>query len=385
MVISVSYGSVPIGENWTRWSSSQSHRPGMRGHVRHRKHVVVVEVGRDLHHERHPPVRDDLVRTGAHRFEERGELLDGLEVAQARRVGRGDVDDQVVGVRRQQAGALLVVGDRVLLGHDLGLPDVHAQRDASQTGTGTAAEPAACVTGPSKALAHSTDSSSFGGLAVQELPGLINFDKYLSDTADNASPVLDFAGRHQRTLYDRAIGKPTFLWARADASAPAVGALSERELLIESARAHLRTEAKDLRLTTAMIDEAQVMDAQFNGNGPAIVRFRQRVNGLDVYYRSLNVLFDRSYKPVAVSGYFATDYSPTQVAARTFARTPAQSVVDAWGSLGGTLDAAALTLALGRGTRILRLEQPHRLLRIDVAAGDDADLPRKLRHTSLPW
>ncbi|MFA5941096.1 MAG: M36 family metallopeptidase [Sinimarinibacterium sp.] len=213
----------------------------------------------------------------------------------------------------------------------------------------TAAEPASCVTGPSKALAHSTASSSYGGLALQELPGLINFDKYLSDTADNASPVLDYAGRHQRTLYDRALGKPTFLWARTDASAPAVGALSERELLIERARAHLRSEAKNLRLTSAMIDQAEAADAQFNGNGPAIVRFRQRVNGLEVYYRSLNVLLDRSHTPVAVSGYFATDYNPAAVGSQGFAFGAPQAIAAAWSNIGGTVAPSALQLSAVKG------------------------------------
>lgn len=211
----------------------------------------------------------------------------------------------------------------------------------------TAAEPAACATGPSKALAHSTAPSSLSGLAVQELPGLINFDKYLGDTADNASPVLDYAGRYQRTLYDRAIAKPTFLWARKDATVPAVGALNERELLIERARAHLRSEAKNLRLTNAMIDEAQVADAQFNGNGPGIVRFRQRVNGLDVYYRSLNVLMDRDYRPVAVSGYFATDYNPSAV--NSFAFAAPQAIAAAWSNIGGTIAPSAFALSTVKG------------------------------------
>ncbi|MEQ1438781.1 M36 family metallopeptidase [Fontimonas sp. SYSU GA230001] len=208
----------------------------------------------------------------------------------------------------------------------------------------TAAAPAACVTGPSKALAHATTASSSGGATDPELPGLVNFDRFLHDTAGRASPVPDYAGRHQRTLYDRALGKPSFLWARKDAPVAAVGPLTGRELLIEHARAHLRNEARSLGLTAAMIDDAEVIDAQFNGNGPAVVRFRQRVNGLEVYYRALNVLLDRSYRPVAVSGYFATGYDPVAVAGHGFAFDAPHAIAAAWANLGGSVAPSALQL-----------------------------------------
>ena len=84
------------------------------GEVGHRQHVLVAEVGRDLDQQRHPVVGTAPGRRGAYGGQQRLEDLDGLQVAQARGVGRADVDDEVVGVRREQAGGLLVVGDRVL-------------------------------------------------------------------------------------------------------------------------------------------------------------------------------------------------------------------------------------------------------------------------------
>lgn len=213
----------------------------------------------------------------------------------------------------------------------------------------TALEPAACVTASSKALAHSTVTSSSGGLKDQELPGLANFDRFRGETADIARPVGDFFGRHQAALYDRTMGKPTFLWAQKDAPVAVVGALTERELLIARAREHLRDEAKNLRLTPSMIDEARVVDAQFNGSGPAVVRFRQQVNGIEVHYRSLNVLLDRNHKPVAVSGYFATDYNPASVGALSFAYGAPSAITAAWNSIGGVIDPAALVQTAVRG------------------------------------
>lgn len=199
----------------------------------------------------------------------------------------------------------------------------------------TALAPASCVDVPSKALAHSQAPTRHDGVKDQEQSGLANFDFFRNETAVRAEALpKNLYGRHQSALFDRTLGLPSFLWARKDAPVSAVGPLTGRELLIERARAHLRNEAKALRLSAAMIDEADVFDAQFNGQGPAVVRFRQTLNGAPVHHRSLNVLLDRSYRPVAVSGYFA----PVDAAAvPAFGLDGAQAIADAWTHLGGRL------------------------------------------------
>lgn len=210
----------------------------------------------------------------------------------------------------------------------------------------TALEPAACVDAPSKARAHSTVFSAGSGLKDQELRSFANFDRYGVETATRSLAVPEgFDGRQQAPLYDRALGLPTFLWAPKNTEADAVGPLSARELLIERARAHLRREAKHLKLSAAAIDAAEVHDAQFNGNGPAVVRFRQIVDGLPVHHRSLNVLLDRGHRPVAVSGYFAPSTTP----APAFTQSGAQAVAAAWTHLGGQLLPDALSPLETRG------------------------------------
>ena len=75
----------------------------------------------------------------AHRVEQRAELVDRLQVAQPGRVRRRDVDDQVVGVRREQAGALAVVGldgGLVVVRHQLGLADVDAEHRSPRPAAG---------------------------------------------------------------------------------------------------------------------------------------------------------------------------------------------------------------------------------------------------------
>lgn len=207
----------------------------------------------------------------------------------------------------------------------------------------TAVGKAECVDAQSKALAHATLASQFG-LKDEEMSGLMNFDQLLATAplAAHAVPK-NLQGRRANSQYDRALGKTSFLWSRNDATAAAVGPLTGRELLIARARAHLRDEAKTLNLSRQMIDDAVAYDAQYNGNGPAVVRFRQRFMGRDVYQRSLNVLLDRANVPVAVSGYFATDFDAQETGARSFAYTPEQAIAQAWKALGGVLEVSQLS------------------------------------------
>ncbi|SEQ42079.1 Fungalysin/Thermolysin Propeptide Motif [Solimonas aquatica] len=218
--------------------------------------------------------------------------------------------------------------------------------------TASAAVQAAQCVLPPEVLAHATRASN-AALAVDaesgDLPGVDRARRERRASGQLAALPQNLGGRLQPALFDRHLGQTTFLWARRDASAVAVGPLKTREQLIARARAHLRSEAAALRLSEAMISEAQVVDAQYNGNGPAVVRFRQQVLGREVFGRSLNVLLDRSGKPVAVSGYFATDYDPAALGAQGLVLSAAQAIAGAWRSIGGAMDAAQLRRAATRG------------------------------------
>ncbi|MES2682186.1 MAG: M36 family metallopeptidase, partial [Pseudomonadota bacterium] len=169
--------------------------------------------------------------------------------------------------------------------------------------------------------------------ATAALPNVDTFRKEAS--ALNILPPANLGGRVQKTIFDRQLGKPTFLWARADAAPITVGPLATtRDILIAQARTVLRAEAVNLGLTEEMIAGAKVFDAQYNGNGPAVVRFRQVIAGREVFSRSLNVVLDRAGKPVAVSGYFASALDAASLAGPAFARTPAQAIALAATSLG---------------------------------------------------
>jgi len=251
----------------------------------------------------------------------------------------GSSPQETVGVINPEAGAYSVVVCPFI-----------ASEPVPYTGRLTlrAVEQQACVQKPTTAKAHAALAAGGGPAGSPEDGGLPNFDLFHKETGSRDRDAAgDWYGRHQPALVDRTLGVPTFLWARTDAPVAVVGALSQRELLAAHARAHLRREAKVLRLSEALIEQADVADAQFNGNGPAVVRLRQRVDGIEVFQRSLNVLLDRSYRPIAVSGYFATGFDT--LANRAFTLGAPQAIATAWASLGGALAASDLTPAQTRG------------------------------------
>lgn len=183
------------------------------------------------------------------------------------------------------------------------------------------------------------------------LPNVDAFRKEISGR-DIAMPA-NLDGRVQKTVFDRQLGKPTFLWAKADAAPITVGPLATtREILIEQARSVLRSEAVNLGLTEEMITSAKVFDAQYNGNGPAVVRFRQVIAGREVFSRSLNVILDRAGKPVAVSGYFASGLDAASLAGPAFTRSAPQAIALAVASLGDMGNAPNTALILPADTAL---------------------------------
>ncbi|MDB5970934.1 MAG: Fungalysin/Thermolysin Propeptide Motif [Hydrocarboniphaga sp.] len=217
------------------------------------------------------------------------------------------------------------------------------------TSMSIAAATAAAASPDSSVITHAAYQARTIPVNPELAPRLADIDAFRAGTAGRNLPVpaADYSGRHQSALFDATLGTPTFLWAKTHAAPIAVGALgSTRDLLAASARAHLRSEAAALKLSPAMIDDAQVSDAQYNGAGPAVVRLRQRVNGIEVFQRYISVLLDRNNKPVATSGYFANGYPAP---ATTFTLSPAVAVSRAWAALGGVIDPLTLVHSATRG------------------------------------
>jgi hypothetical protein len=69
------------------------------------------------------------------------------------------------------------------------------------------------------------------------------------------------------------------------------------------ARAHLRSLAATYRTTEAQIDALPLLDVQVFPQGGSIVRFRNRIDGIDVFREEVKVLQDKAGNLVAVGGF----------------------------------------------------------------------------------
>ena len=85
---------------------------------------------------------------------------------------------------------------------------------------------------------------------------------------------------------------------------------------------HLRDVADLYRITAAEVDALSVHNLQRFPNGAAIVRFRNPIDGIEVFREQVSVLLDPSGGLVAVGGFaMGAPASPRKVA-QAFATTP---------------------------------------------------------------
>ena len=131
-------------------------------------------------------------------------------------------------------------------------------------------------------------------------------------------------------------GGSGFLWAPASIPVPSVGARKAEAMPAALGRAYLSAQSSLLGLDRQAIEQAKVTDAQQTRSGSMVARFSQRVDGIEVFNRSLNVLTDREGKLVAISGGFER----SRQIDGSFARTKADAISAAIGNLGGHVAAA---------------------------------------------
>lgn len=126
---------------------------------------------------------------------------------------------------------------------------------------------------------------------------------------------------------------PTFLWgtpptgrtmARESAQVPAASFDAE-----STARAQLRERATLYRITPAEVDDLEMHNLQGLPEGGAIVRFRNRIGGIEVFREQVNVLLDRSGKLVSIGGFAMGAPGGRIERAPSFATHPTEAVAAA--------------------------------------------------------
>ena len=115
-----------------RVADDQPVEPGIERHGGDILGVALTQVGRDLHRDRHAPgaALDERRARGVQRADQALQIGARLQVTQARRVGRGDVDRDVVDPVAHRLETGDVIGDRVgavAVGADIDADDAGAR------------------------------------------------------------------------------------------------------------------------------------------------------------------------------------------------------------------------------------------------------------------
>ena len=198
-------------------------------------------------------------------------------------------------------------------------------------------------------------SSAYAG--DQQTSRLANIDAYRASLAENlprATPKTQALKPRVAALrnaqgyassFDERAAAAAFLWAPSRISRPSVGALDRRALPEALGRAYLSSQASLLGLDRDAIAQARLADSGQNRQGTMIARFQQRVDGIEVFDRRLNVLMDASGKLVATSGGF---HAARKVLA-SYSLDDSAAISAAIADLGGHLAPGRLSSFLSSG------------------------------------
>jgi len=149
-----------------------------------------------------------------------------------------------------------------------------------------------------------------------------------------------------RSQRDARQGATTFLWAEPGLAGATLAPLKSELMAKSAALDYLGRQADQLNLGKRDLENAQLLDLQDNGKGPIIARYQQRLQGVPVFGKQVNVLMDRGMKLVATSGNFAAvDFaSASKLSAKGFRLQPEQALAIAFADFSGE-PASSLILA----------------------------------------
>ncbi|MBA6263931.1 MAG: rhombosortase-dependent M36 family metallopeptidase [Colwellia sp.] len=108
--------------------------------------------------------------------------------------------------------------------------------------------------------------------------------------------------------YDAQLGKNTFQWANVKNKAPNIGAISAKHQVAFASEFYLNqlTGISTVKKSGVQAVLASVHD---KGVGAKIAKYKQEVNGVEVFNREYNIMMDAEFNLVASSGYLANKTS----------------------------------------------------------------------------
>ena len=140
--------------------------------------------------------------------------------------------------------------------------------------------------------------------------------------------------------YESRLDVPTFFWLNeretAKSAAPQNKSFAAQDLA-KSARAIVGEYAAQYRLTKKDLLNAEVAAVHDTGKGAIIVKFKQNIDGVEVFRDELKVVMNRNLEPIALSGYLTgTGADEDSAAVRTFSLAPEDAIVKAVEDLTGS-------------------------------------------------
>ncbi|MDX6384619.1 MAG: hypothetical protein QOK48_2192, partial [Blastocatellia bacterium] len=188
------------------------------------------------------------------------------------------------------------------------------------------------------------DKSPAAPSPARELP---NYDAFGASTKRSAAAQANAQSGNQ-TKYEGGhlvqseprLGVPTFLWASPQSGLARSLSTSGQTLTgneIESAaREHLGRYASQYRLSAGDVTNARLAGIHDTGKGAIIVKFKQDIGGVEVFRDEINVIMDRQYQLVALSGYLTGESDGVGLAAQSFNLQPNDALAKVLGDLTGS-------------------------------------------------
>jgi len=135
--------------------------------------------------------------------------------------------------------------------------------------------------------------------------------------------------------YDAQLGKNTFQWANVKNKAPNIGAISAKHQVAYASEFYLNqlTGISASKNSTVQAVLASVHD---KGTGAKIAKYKQEVDGVEVFNREYNIMMDAEFNLVASSGYLASAKSAANARLLSLSfGNPTKAITDAFNAMGG--------------------------------------------------
>jgi hypothetical protein len=143
--------------------------------------------------------------------------------------------------------------------------------------------------------------------------------------------------------YDAQLGKATFQWANAQNKAPSMAAISAKHQVAYASEYYLNQLTGISAVKNKGI-QAVLASVHDKGVGAKIAKYKQEIDGVEVFNREYNIMMDAEFNLVASSGYLASAKSASNARMLSLAfGNPAKAISDAFNDMGG--DSASVDLS----------------------------------------